>query len=64
MRLAWALPSMEIASRLRALFIYRGDSCFEEGASSVARTFRAQIAVRFVSEGCYSLVSEYYGVVS
>jgi hypothetical protein len=36
----------------------------EEGASSAGRTFRAQIAVRFVSEGGYSSVSEYCGGVS
>jgi hypothetical protein len=36
----------------------------EEGASSVGRTFRAQIAVRFVSERGYSSISKYYGGVS
>jgi hypothetical protein len=36
----------------------------EEGASSTGRTFRAQIAVRYVSEGGYSSVSEYCGGVS
>jgi hypothetical protein len=33
----------------------------EEGASLAGRTFRAQIAVRFVSGGSYSSVSEYCG---
>ena len=36
----------------------------EEGASSAERTFRAQIAVRFVSMGSYNSVSEYCGRVS
>jgi hypothetical protein len=36
----------------------------EEGASSAGRTFRAQIAVRSVSEGGYISVSEYCGRVS
>jgi hypothetical protein len=36
----------------------------EEGTSSTGRTFRAQIAVRFVSVGSYSSLSEYCGRVS
>jgi hypothetical protein len=36
----------------------------EEGASSTGRIFRAQIAVRYVLEGGYILVSEYCGRVS
>jgi hypothetical protein len=36
----------------------------EEGTSSAGRTSRAQIAVRFVLEGSYFLVSEYCGRVS
>jgi hypothetical protein len=36
----------------------------EEGVSLAGRTFRAQIAVRFVSEGGYSSVSEYCEGVS
>ena len=36
----------------------------EEGASLAGMTFRAQIAVRSVSEGSFNSVSEYCGRVS
>jgi hypothetical protein len=69
-RRAWPPPCMEGSWRLRAqLILWRG-SCLEEGAlgeegaSLVGRTFRAQIAVRSVSEGGYSSVSECCGGVS
>ena len=35
-----------------------------EGASSAGRNFKTQIVVSSVSEGGYSLVSEYHGGVS